>query len=104
MSLVTTAMRKRSHIALHSASTSAVFPEPTGPPTPTRNVSRFAVIGLRLTRVARRGRRTKPTAALALQSEPREPAHFGIKSGVIGDDRAWVRWVQVERRSFVFSW
>src|SRR5687768_10219371 len=44
MSLVTTAMWKRSRIALHKESTNAVFPEPTGPPTPTRKVSRFAVI------------------------------------------------------------
>src|SRR5687768_10195464 len=36
MSLVTTAMLKRSRKRLHSASTIAVLPEPTGPPMPTR--------------------------------------------------------------------
>src|SRR3954463_16344039 len=46
MSLVTTAMRKRSRMALQSESTRAVLPEPTGPPTPTRRVSRAdAVMG-----------------------------------------------------------
>src|ERR1019366_4304103 len=39
MSLVTTAMSSRSRSRLHSRSTSAVLPEPTGPPTPTRNTS-----------------------------------------------------------------
>src|SRR6478735_6147605 len=34
MSLVTTARLKRSRIRLHSTSTSAVLPEPTGPPMP----------------------------------------------------------------------
>src|ERR1700687_804106 len=37
MSLVMAAMSKRSRSRLHSASTSAVLPEPTGPPTPTRS-------------------------------------------------------------------
>src|ERR1700722_12411908 len=42
MSLVTTAISNRSRRRLHSASTRAVLPEPTGPPTPTRNTcSRF---------------------------------------------------------------
>src|ERR1700689_2834566 len=39
MSFVTTAISKRSRRRLHSASTSAVFPEPTGPPTPSRKTS-----------------------------------------------------------------
>src|SRR5688572_33247271 len=39
MSLVTTAICRDSRRRLHRASTSAVFPEPTGPPTPTRSVS-----------------------------------------------------------------
>src|SRR5262245_55366591 len=37
MSLVTTASRYWSRIRLQSTSTSVVLPEPTGPPTPTRN-------------------------------------------------------------------
>src|SRR6516164_7197065 len=37
MSLVTTTRSKRSRIDLQSISTSVVLPEPTGPPTPTRN-------------------------------------------------------------------
>ena len=36
MSLVIAAISKRSRSRLHSASISAVLPEPTGPPTPTR--------------------------------------------------------------------
>src|SRR5688572_28514977 len=39
MSFVTTAIWKRSRMFLQSESTSAVFPEPTGPPTPTRSIS-----------------------------------------------------------------
>jgi urease accessory protein len=38
-SLVTTAMLNRSRMRLQRLSTSAVFPEPTGPPTPSRNTS-----------------------------------------------------------------
>src|SRR4029077_9893903 len=37
MSLVMAAISYRSRSALHSASISAVLPEPTGPPTPTRS-------------------------------------------------------------------
>src|SRR5215470_10217543 len=37
MSLVTTAIRSCPDIRRHSAATSAVLPEPTGPPIPTRN-------------------------------------------------------------------
>src|SRR5579863_10419392 len=37
MSLVMAAISKRSRNFLHSASISAVLPEPTGPPTPTRS-------------------------------------------------------------------
>src|SRR6266571_4174537 len=36
MSLVMAAISKRPRKCLHSASISAVLPEPTGPPTPTR--------------------------------------------------------------------
>src|ERR1700686_2636051 len=39
MSLVTTAMSRRWRKRLQSESTRAVLPEPTGPPTPTRNTS-----------------------------------------------------------------
>src|SRR5579862_7984212 len=39
MSLVTTAISKRSRSCLQSESTRAVFPEPTGPPTPTRRTA-----------------------------------------------------------------
>src|ERR1700677_3339904 len=49
MSFVTTAMSSRCRRRLHSRSTSAVLPEPTGPPTPTRNTSgRFESSMLRL--------------------------------------------------------
>src|SRR5262245_51407952 len=37
MSLVTTAISKRSRSARHSANVNAVLPEPTGPPIPTRS-------------------------------------------------------------------
>src|SRR4029077_4294275 len=37
MSLVMAAISKRSRSRLHSQSINAVLPEPTGPPTPTRN-------------------------------------------------------------------
>src|ERR1700674_5521321 len=37
MSLVMAAISKRSRSRLHSQSISAVLPEPTGPPTPTRS-------------------------------------------------------------------
>src|SRR5471032_804024 len=40
MSLVTTTRSQRSRIALHNISTSVVFPDPTGPPTPTRSGGR----------------------------------------------------------------
>src|SRR5450631_3233615 len=39
MSLVTTAISSRSRRRLHRRSTSAVLPEPTGPPTPRRSTS-----------------------------------------------------------------
>src|SRR6476620_9611856 len=39
MSLVSTASDSSSRSCLHSAATSAVLPEPTGPPTPTRSGS-----------------------------------------------------------------
>src|SRR3954447_1166177 len=43
MSLVTTAMSSVARIFLHSRSTSAVLPEPTGPPTPTRKGPRIVI-------------------------------------------------------------
>src|SRR5688572_24736205 len=45
MSFVTTAIWKRSRMFLQSKSTRAVFPEPTGPPTPTRSVSCSCKLG-----------------------------------------------------------
>src|SRR5260221_2785752 len=46
MSLVIAAISKRPRSALHNASISAVLPEPTGPPTPTRRGPCGLVIAL----------------------------------------------------------
>src|SRR5581483_9894370 len=43
MSLVTTASEYFADISRHNASTSAVFPDPTGPPIPTLNVFLAAI-------------------------------------------------------------
>src|SRR5262245_54991533 len=79
MSLVTTAICSESRMRLQSASTSAVLPEPTGPPTPTRRVSfviSFLLSGPEQSRVLR------------LVSRAREEVHRrGVANRVVGHQR-----------------
>src|SRR5688500_17265277 len=70
MSFVTTATWKRSRSRLQRASTRAVFPDPTGPPTPTRStcLSFMVVYLFELCGVRRRSRSEQPRVLILMQS------------------------------------
>src|SRR5215470_7917927 len=72
MSLVTTAIRSCPDIRRHSAATSAVLPEPTGPPIPTRNA--------RVPLLPPDGREPLPSGGC----EPSPPGGFEVPSGRCG--------------------
>src|SRR5688572_20878246 len=72
MSLVTAAMSYLSRSALHSARVSAVFPEPTGPPMPTRSGPSIAGIMTGIGGcIASRGARTRARGRVQSWRAPR---------------------------------
>src|SRR5688572_3341572 len=78
MSLVTAAISKRSRSALQSARVSAVFPEPTGPPMPTRSAPPLRSISC-----------TRPLCPVTLSAvgaqEPDEESREAAEGGAADD-------------------
>src|SRR5215467_105473 len=68
MSLVMAAISNRSRSRLHNASISAVLPEPTGPPTPTRSGPYGLVMVLAPTAVSSSANADDPVTAVLVES------------------------------------